>query len=33
MPTMDELRARVRASFPELAEMQDRELADKVVEA
>jgi putative nucleotidyltransferase with HDIG domain len=30
---MEELRASVRASFPELAEMKDTELRDKVVEA
>ena len=33
MPSMDELRAGVRQSLPEIAEIADEELADKVVEA
>jgi putative nucleotidyltransferase with HDIG domain len=33
MPSMDKLRASVKASFPELAEIRDEELRAKVVEA
>src|SRR4051794_11779430 len=33
MPSMDELRASVRASFPELTQIQDDDLRGKVVEA